>query len=123
MAVVLVVDDVGSNRDLVCTVLHHSGHETVQATSAITALIALATTRADLVITDVTMRGANGYALARAIRANPATATIPVLFYTAEYASARAAGPTSRATPVLAKNGDVAALIEAIEDALSVPAA
>src|SRR4051794_27772435 len=85
MATVLVVDDVAENRDLVTVLLRGHGHETLEANSGLAALDVLARRPADLVLSDVTMPGMDGYQLARHIRSDPATRQIPVIFYTANY--------------------------------------
>src|SRR5664279_900512 len=85
MAMVLVVDDRPVNRELVRTVLGYYGHDTLEAGDGTEALTLLARQRPDLVLTDVVMPGMDGYQLARAIRSDPASQGIPVLFYTANY--------------------------------------
>src|SRR5664279_961497 len=83
VATVLVVDDAADNRDLVRTVLRHHGHSTVEAEGGEQALALLADSRLlpDLVLTDLQMPGMDGTELANAIWAEPATETVPVLFY------------------------------------------
>jgi len=116
MATVLVVDDRPVNRDLVRTVLGYYGHQTLEANDGAEALALLRSQHTDLVLTDVVMPGMDGYQLARAIRSDPASQRIPVLFYTANYLAKEAAHEVSRIVP---KTGDLTALIEAVEDALS----
>jgi CheY-like chemotaxis protein len=67
MATVLVVDDQGFNRDLVNTVLRSHGHKILEADSRVAALEVLARLPTDLVLTDVSMPGMDGYQLARRI--------------------------------------------------------
>jgi two-component system, cell cycle sensor histidine kinase and response regulator CckA len=120
MAKVLVVDDRPINRDLVRTVLGYYGHETLEAGNGATALELLRRQHPDLVLTDVVMPIMDGYQLARAITSDPDSYGIPVLFYTANYLAAEniplaAANGVSRIVP---KTGDLAAIIEAVQDAL-----
>lgn len=122
MATVLVVDDRPVNRELVRTVLRYCGHETLEAGDGAAALAVLRCQHPDLVLTDVVMPGMDGYHLARAITSDPASQGIPVLFYTANYVAQdeipiAAAHGVSRIVP---KTGDLAALIEAVDDALRV---
>ena len=120
MSTVLVVDDLAVNRDLVQAVLGHYGHNTIEASGATEALRVLAHAHPDLVLSDVLMPGMSGFELARAIRADPSTRTIPVVFYSAAYLSGQL-GPQDADTEVLRvvpKDGDLSALIEAVEDAL-----
>ena len=120
MATVLVVDDRQSNRDLVCTVLGYHGHNSLEADGAEQALSMLRVTPADLVITDILMPGMDGYELVREIRADPSTEAIPVVFYTANYleAEARPIADAFGVTRIVAKTGDTAELLSAVDDAL-----
>jgi|BarGraNGADG00212_1021973.scaffolds.fasta_scaffold81734_1 CheY-like chemotaxis protein len=120
-ATVLVVDDQLSNRDLVRMVLSHHGYSVVEACSGAEALEVLAGSPADVVITDLVMPEMNGYDLALAMRSKESTRRIPVIFYTALYATetsrpaALAEAPVTRIVP---KNGDLTRLLAAVTDAL-----
>ena len=121
MATVLVVDDAADNRDLVRTVLRHHGHSTVEAEGGEQALALLADSRLlpDLVLTDLQMPGMDGTELANAIWAEPATETVPVLFYTAGYPSELIDRlDADRPVNIVRKDGDLVALVDAVEDAL-----
>ncbi len=85
MATVLVVDDLAVNRDLVAGVLGHNGHHVLEASDGPGALALVRSVQLDLMITDVLMPGMDGYELTRRLRDNPATARLPVIFYTANY--------------------------------------
>lgn len=119
MATVLVVDDVATNRDLVRIVLEAQGHVTVEADSGFTALEVLAHYHVDLVVTDVTMPGMDGYQLARHIRADATTRQIPLVFYTADYLAEVGDPGGDVAIRLVAKTGDLAALCEAVDETLS----
>ncbi len=121
MATVLVVDDRALNRDLVCTVLGYRGHETVTASDGTEGLRLVREMHPDLVITDVLMPGMDGYELVRAIRADPAIATTPVIFYTANYLQeeARPIAEACGVSRIVLKSGETGALIEAAEAALT----
>jgi len=121
VATVLVVDDRALNRDLVCTVLGYRGHETVTASDGTEGLRLVREMHPDLVITDVLMPGMDGYELVRAIRADPAIATTPVIFYTANYLKeeARPIAEACGVSRIVLKSGDTGALIEAAEAALT----
>lgn len=121
MATVLVVDDRLVNRDLVRTVLQSCGHDTIEARDGAEALSLLRGQHPDLVLTDVVMPGMDGYQLAQAIRSDPAGLGIPVLFYTAAYleAESHAMAAVNGVSRIVPKTGDLVALIEAVEDALS----
>lgn len=120
MAMVLVVDDRPVNRELVRTVLGYYGHDTLEAGDGAEALALLRLQHPDLVLTDVVMPVMDGYQLARAIRSDPAHQGIPILFYTANYLAeeARPLAEAHGVSRIVTKTGDLAALIEAVEDAL-----
>ena len=79
---VLVVDDNADMRAYLVRLL--SPHWTVRtATNGREALDSVAGTRPDLVLTDVMMPGVDGFGLLRALRADPATRSVPVVMLTA----------------------------------------
>ncbi|WP_433363637.1 SpoIIE family protein phosphatase [Actinoplanes sp. CA-142083] len=85
MATVLVVDDDAPSREFMRTLLSYRGHRVEQAPDGDRALAMAALCPPDVVITDVLMPGLDGYALARALRGEPATRHIPIVFSTAHY--------------------------------------
>ena len=68
-AQVLVVDDVAVNRELVRAMLQAVGHEVSEAASAAEALRLTACERFDLILMDLQMPDVDGFAAARAVRA------------------------------------------------------
>ena len=120
MATVLVVDDSLSNRDLVRTVLRIRGYRTVEARTGLDALALLHVEPVDMVLADVMMPKMDGYQLLQAIRTDPSLWRIPVVFYTAHYESARLRGLGTQVgvTHVVAKTGDLDALLDAVQDTL-----
>lgn len=80
---ILVVDDLPQNVKLLRQLLELSGYEVSTAGSGEEGLRRLAADGADLVLLDVVMPGMGGYEACRAIRANPATALLPVVMVTA----------------------------------------
>ncbi|WP_030441752.1 SpoIIE family protein phosphatase [Actinoplanes subtropicus] len=85
MATLLVVDDDAPSRELLRTLLTYRGHQVEQASDGDQALAMAARRPPDVVITDVLMPGLDGYELARALRGEPATRHIPIVFNTAHY--------------------------------------
>ncbi|MFL6274705.1 MAG: PAS domain S-box protein [Blastocatellia bacterium] len=65
---VLVVDDDTDARELVATVLTHSGAEVSAVASASEALAMLETFKADVMVSDIEMPGEDGYSLIRKVR-------------------------------------------------------
>src|SRR2546421_5343474 len=82
MALIMVADDESAALDLAVYTLEMAGHEVIGALSARAALAAL-DRRPDLVITDLRMPLMSGIDLARCLRADRATAGIPILMVTA----------------------------------------
>jgi class 3 adenylate cyclase len=80
---ILVVDDQPANVKLLEQVLLLAGHDVVTAGSGEEGLAKLAFAKPDLVLLDVIMPQMSGYEACRAIRANPATALLPVVMVTA----------------------------------------
>jgi serine phosphatase RsbU (regulator of sigma subunit)/CheY-like chemotaxis protein len=67
------------------TLLSYRGHRIEQASDGDSALALAAERPPDVVITDVMMPGLDGYELARALRGEPATRHVPIVFSTAHY--------------------------------------
>jgi adenylate cyclase len=80
---ILVVDDAPHNVKLLEHMLTASGYEVLTALSGPEALEWIADGHCDLVLLDVVMPKMSGYEVCRAIRANPATALLPVVMVTA----------------------------------------
>jgi signal transduction histidine kinase/ActR/RegA family two-component response regulator len=82
---VLVVDDEADARDLLGVILRRRGAAVDAAASVAEALDALARTQPDVVVSDISMPDADGYALIREIRGREAAAggTIPAIALTA----------------------------------------
>ena len=123
---VLVVDDEADARVLVEHLLRSAGAEVRSVESAADALEALQEFRADVLLSDVAMPGANGYELIRCVRALPAEAggRIPAIALTAfaraeDRQRAIAAGFDAH----LVKPVDQGELIDAIQDVLVAAAA
>jgi two-component system chemotaxis sensor kinase CheA len=77
---VLLVDDSPFFRELLSPLIKAAGYRVVAASSAADALTALKSdTRFDLIVTDTEMPDMDGFALAEAVRAAPATAEIPII--------------------------------------------
>src|SRR5580765_8027365 len=83
MGLVLVVEDHDDTRDVLLKLLSQWGYETLNAGTGEAGLAVLADRKPDLIIVDGMMPGMNGVEFIRLLRANEATATIPVVLYTA----------------------------------------
>ncbi|MDP9173177.1 MAG: sigma-54 dependent transcriptional regulator [Planctomycetota bacterium] len=80
---VLIVDDTPANLDLLSTVLEPHGYRILAAPDGQIALGVARRALPDLIILDIMMPGKDGFATCRELRADPATAHIPVLFVSA----------------------------------------
>ncbi|MDF2744914.1 MAG: response regulator, partial [Actinomycetia bacterium] len=87
-ASVLVVDDTAVVRELERSILEGAGYRVRTAADGRLALVALADTPADLVVTDVEMPNCDGLELTRAIRAEPGLAGLPVVVVTSRSSEA-----------------------------------
>ena len=76
---VLVVDDNRDSADSLVTAFAVLGHEAVAAYGGREALARIDDTKPSLIVLDLSMPEMDGYALARAIRALPAYAAVPMV--------------------------------------------
>ncbi len=85
MATILLVDDERPTREFLAQALADEGHHVLQAFHGQDALrlIAAGPDRPDLVLSDVMMPLMGGVELCRALKADPATAGIPVILMSA----------------------------------------
>ncbi len=108
---VLVVDDILSNVKLLEAKLTTEYFEVVTAYSGQEALDKIDESNPDIVLLDVMMPGMDGFEVCRRIKANPATAHVPVVMVTAlDQPSDRVAGLEAGADDFLTKPVDDAAL-------------
>jgi len=80
----LVVDDEPKLLRAVAVSLRGDGYDVTAARSGAEALVQVAQSLPDLIISDIRMPGMDGYALARKLRENQHTALIPIIFLTAK---------------------------------------
>ncbi|MGE0114603.1 MAG: response regulator [Steroidobacteraceae bacterium] len=112
----LIVDDSRSARHILGRMLESFGLEVDAVESAELALTYLQTARPDVIFMDHLMSGMDGFAAVRVIKANPDTATIPVLMYTSQegemyLSQARALGAMG-VLPKTLKPADVAEALQ-----------
>lgn len=82
-ATVLIVDDTPDNLTLLSNLLKDK-YNTKVATNGATALQIVASAKVDLILLDIMMPDVDGIETCRRLKANPASAAIPVLFLTAK---------------------------------------
>ncbi|HSP08659.1 MAG TPA: response regulator, partial [Candidatus Dormibacteraeota bacterium] len=88
MARVVVIDDAATDRLLAQTLLEHEGHSVVLCEDGQVGLKLILKTKPDLIITDLVTPSLDGYDLARAVRSNRSTASLPIIMVTAHYLEA-----------------------------------
>lgn len=84
MPTVLIADDDADHRELIALALARLGHEVVEAVDAESTQRAVAAGGIDAVLLDVRMPGASGIELCRRLRAEPATAHLPIMLISAD---------------------------------------
>jgi CheY-like chemotaxis protein len=80
---ILVVDDSATNRELLRTMLEHSGHTVTEAVNGELALEAMRESTPDALIVDIQMPLLDGYGLLERMKADPALNRIPAVALTA----------------------------------------
>jgi len=125
MAKILVVDDNSTNRKLLLTLLQFEGHEVIEAVDGSDGLAAARAQPPQLIISDILMPTMDGYEFVRQLRMDPQLQRTAVIFYTAHYLEreARKLAQACRVTRVIVKADSTAAILEAVRDALTGPAA
>ena len=81
-AKILVVDDTPHNVKLLADILGVKGYAVSTATNGEQALASVAAGAPDLILLDIMMPGLSGYDVCRRLRADPATALLPVVLCT-----------------------------------------
>jgi two-component system, chemotaxis family, CheB/CheR fusion protein len=116
---VLVVDDSADTTAMLRQLLEREGAEVAAATNGPEALRLVQERSFDVVVSDLSMPGMDGFTLLRELRLRPRTAAVPAIAVTGfgqeeDVARTRAAGFFAH----LAKPVQIAQLIEAIRSAL-----
>ncbi|SFM31216.1 MULTISPECIES: response regulator [Rugamonas] len=83
MATILVVEDNLANMKLAALLLRNAGHQVLAAADAESGLAAARAERPGLILMDLQLPGMDGLAATALLKADPATAAIPVIALTA----------------------------------------
>jgi two-component system cell cycle response regulator DivK len=83
MARILVIEDNPANMKLASLLLSNAGHAALCAVDAETGLTMARAERPDLILMDIQLPGMDGLAATALLKADPATAAIPILALTA----------------------------------------
>ncbi|HZO03560.1 MAG TPA: EAL domain-containing protein [Burkholderiales bacterium] len=121
MATILVADDNRANREALAALLETAGHSVVRAVDGREALARAREARPELVISDVLMPMMDGYELARRLKADPATASAALMFYTAYFGGqdAQALAQAHGVSRVLLKPSQNAEILREVDAALA----
>lgn len=82
-ATVLIVEDNEDNRIIYRTFLEHHGYVVLEASDGEAGVQSVREHRPDIVLMDISMPVLDGYEATRILKADPATASIPVVALTA----------------------------------------
>jgi CheY-like chemotaxis protein len=115
---ILVVEDHPTLRQAILLVLRDAGMLVQEAAQGDVALAALRRERPDAILLDMNMPGASGAEVLTALRADPATATIPVIVMTATGDEGRAAAMALGAAAYLTKPFSSDVLLRSVEQVL-----
>lgn len=116
---ILVVDDSRTTRDQVTQLLREAGFEVVACANGEEGLKAALRVKPDLVVSDVQMPIVDGFGLCEGIKANKATAEVPVLLLTRlEDPTAILRGLQVGADGFLLKSGGLRHLVPQVQRAL-----
>lgn len=84
MSKVLIVDDSATMREMIAALLQQHGMTTILAGDGVEAQEQFATSKPDLVITDIVMPRMNGYELCRWLKTDDSRKGVPVVLCTSK---------------------------------------
>jgi len=121
MATILVADDNRANREALAALLESAGHRVLTAADGLEALAKAHAEGPALVISDVLMPLMDGYELARRLKAEPATASCVMMFYTAYFGGpeARELAQAHGVARVLVKPSENEVILRGVGEVLS----
>lgn len=79
-ALILVVDDIATNRQMLGTLLRKAGYQVVSAANAPQAVVQTNLRVPDLILMDIMMPNIDGYTLSRRLLEDPRTRAVPIIF-------------------------------------------
>ena len=124
VATILIVDDHVLNREFLMTLLGYGGHRLLEAANGAEGLKMVHAERPDLVISDILMPNMDGYEFVTRMHSDPATADVPIIFYTATYREreAMAVAQACGVRWVLPKPSDPDVILRTVHEALGLAA-
>lgn len=119
---VLIVEDNPDNRDIYCTFLRHHGYTVLEAADGAEGVRLAMEHLPGVVLMDVGMPVLDGLEATRRLKADPATARIPVLALTAHaMESDRRAAADAGCDAFLAKPAEPSRVLEMVRTLLPAP--
>ena len=116
---ILIVDDQRDLAGMIADMLGDAGFATRTADNGRDALADIQADRPDLLVLDVNMPGLDGFEVATMLKADPSTATIPIIMVSAQDGrGSRLIGLESGAEDYLSKPVDSAELVAKIRNLL-----
>jgi DNA-binding response OmpR family regulator len=109
----LIVEDDRAIAQLLATILRMQGYRTINAFDGDAVIAQLATALPQLITLDLNLPGMSGAALLRRLRANPATAELPVIVVSACSETEQAAATSAQA--FITKPFELSELINAVQ--------
>ncbi|MEU8663542.1 response regulator [Actinoplanes philippinensis] len=103
MALIVVAEDDRDIREVMTRVLRRAGHTVVETDDGVAALEAVREQRPDILVSDIDMPRMSGVELSRAVRDEPATRELPVVFVSGSLAPGDARPVQAEVTAVLFK--------------------
>src|SRR6476469_9619072 len=79
---ILIAEDQEDNRRILRDLFANAGYELIEAESGADALLALATSRPDLILMDIQLPMMDGYEATRRIWSNPELTSVPIIAVT-----------------------------------------
>jgi CheY-like chemotaxis protein len=116
---ILVIDDVEENSDIIKTKLNFAGYDVVIAEDGESGLQAAREHLPDLILCDIMLPKMDGWDVLAALRADPRTAAIPVIFMTAyttiQFSSEKRRAMEKGAVDYLKKPFDLSEMMDMVE--------
>ncbi len=119
---ILLVEDNEDNRIIYSTVLKHVGYEVTEAHDGHQAVDLARSVKPDLILMDISIPGMDGWEATRILRADPATASLPIVALTAHaLPDDRERAAQMGFTAYLAKPVEPRAVVAEVEKWLAAP--
>jgi CheY-like chemotaxis protein len=117
---VLIVEDDPDIRRLYAVMLKHAGYRVAETDAAVDGLERVKTLKPDVVLMDLALPGVDGYEATRRLKADPATAHVPIIVVTAHgYRAHLREASLAGANGFLAKPVKTSELLRSVKEVLA----